>query len=145
MARLVGKPNDPQNGYPWVGTVTLLKDAQLFTMKNGKKQWKAFGTFEKAAKGDRSGKNAVSMTTGFDDELASKLIAWPKGTRLFVQGSMVKSEYWTQRNGRESFELVVEYVHDQHDYHAAQNDDMDRDAFGNAGEDDYGNQYDPGF
>jgi hypothetical protein len=145
MSRIIGKPIDPQNGYPWVGTVTLLKDSRVTTMKNGKKQWKGFGAFEKSAKGDRSGKNAVGLTTGFDSDLADRLIDWPKGTRLFVQGAMVKSDYWTQKNGTDSYELVVEYVHDQHDYHAAQNDALDKEAFDGVSEDEYGNSYDPGF
>lgn len=142
MSRIVGNPiNKSQNGYPWLGTITLLKDSRVTTMKNGKKQWRGFGTFEKAEKGDRSGKNAVGLTTGLDSALASKLIDFPKGTVLFVVGSMVKSDYWTQQNGHDTYELVVEFVHDQHDYHAAVNTTGESDASVDA----YGNDYDPGF
>lgn len=143
MSRIFGKPKVDGNGYPFLGTVTLLKNATRSTMKNGKMQWKAFGSFEKAPKGDRNNDTTVSMTTGFDDELAKQLIEWPKGTRLLVCGALQKSDYWTQRNGRDSFELVVEFVHDQHDYAAAANQAADEAAYG--GTDEYGDSYDSGF
>ena len=143
MSRIFGKPKIEGNGYPFLGTVTLLKNATRNTMKNGQMQWKAFGSFEKTQKGTRNDATAVSMTTGLDSDLAKQLIEWPKGTRLMVFGALHKSDYWTQRNGKESFELVVEFVHDQHDYHAAQNAELDKAAYD--GTDEYGNSYDSGF
>lgn len=143
MSRIFGKPKIPSSGYPFFGVVTLLKNATRSTMKNGKKQWKAFGSFEKPPKGDRSRDTTVSMTTGFDSDLAQQLIEWPKGTRLLVAGALQKSDYWTQRNGRESFELVVEFVHDQHDYNSAANQAADAESYG--GTDEYGDSYDSGF
>lgn len=119
MARLFGKPINKANGFPWMGTVTLLKDSTIRMLSNGKKQWSGFGSFEKSEKGDRTGKTAISMTTGLNDQLARCLIAWPKGTVLFVVGELQLSDYWTQRNGRDSYELSVQFVHDQHDYNAA--------------------------
>lgn len=143
MSRIIGKAMEPENGYPWFGTVTLLKDATVVTLKNNIKQWRAFGAFERAKKGDKSGKTTVGMTTVLDGELAGMLIEWKKGTRLFVAGAMKKNEYRTQKNGKEIYELNVEYVHDQHDYHAAQNEELDREA--EAGTDEYGNEVDAGF
>lgn len=142
MARLFGKPINKANGFPWMGTVTLLKDSTIRMLSNGKKQWSGFGSFEKSEKGDRSGKNAISMTTGLNDQLARYLIAWPKGTVLFVVGELQLSDYWTQRNGRDSYELSVQFVHDQHDYNAA-SDPVADDASGAA---QYSNGYvDAGF
>lgn len=142
--RLHGKPMDPASGYPWLGTVKLLKDSRVSTTKTGRKQWRGFGAFESTGKREGGNNVTVGMSTGLNFDLADKLIDWPKGTVLLVVGEMKYSDYWTQRNGVQSYELVVDFVHDQHDYHAAQNDALDEAAFGGT-EDAYGNSYDPGF
>lgn len=140
--RIIGKPMDSNNGYPFFGVITLLSDSTLRVMKNGKKQWKGFGTFEPAAKGDRKGRNTVTMSTGLDTKFADMLVSWPKGTRLLVAGFMHLSDYWTQRQGHEVYELQVEFIHDQHDYHAANSENSDEDSFS---ADDSSIGYDPGF
>lgn len=142
--RLHGKPMDSGSGYPWIGTVKLLKNSVVQTMKNGKKQWRGFGAYEHPNKKTNGVNVTVSMTTGLDFELANMCIDWPKGTRLLVAGEMTYSDFWTQKNGVPSYELIVEFVHDQHNYHDAQNDALDEAAFG-GNNDEYGNSYDPGF
>lgn len=146
--RLWGKPVLEQNGYPWMGVVTLLKDATARELKNGKMQWSAFAEFEKKPREIRDAGNVVSMTTEFDDELARKLMAWPKGTRLLVAGMLEYSDYWTQRNGKKTYQLVVEFVHDQHDYAAvekAENGHADAYESGEFGGDETVEDYDVDF
>lgn len=148
--RLHGKPMIASNGYPWMGTVKLMKDSAVHTLKNGKKQWRGFGVFEESRKKDDKYKGekadvSVGMTTATNFELADMLIAWPKGTRLLVAGEMTYSEFWSQKNGKATYDLVVEFVHDQHNYRAAQNDEPEDDPYGDMPEDAYGNSYDPGF
>ena len=101
--RLLGNPLFKQNGYPMFGVVTLLKKASLTMMKNGKYQWKAFAEMEKPPKGMDQKPDvqyAITLTTGFDDHLAKKLIEWDKGTRLLVAGYVRQSDYWPQRTGK---------------------------------------------
>lgn len=141
MSRIVGKPINIKNGFPWVGVITLVKDSRVVTMRNGKKQWSGFGTFEETPKGEKNEKYTVGVNTGFNSGLADMLIAFPKGTRLLIFGSMKLSEYWTQRKGKETYELVAEFVHDQHDYYAANNARLDAQV----PVDEYGNNYDPEF
>lgn len=140
--RIIGKPIDAKNGYPFFGVVTLLTDSSLRVMKNGKLQWKGFGAFEPSEKKDRSGRNTVSMTTNLDTDFADMLIAWPKGTRLLVAGFMQLSEYWTKRQGKEVYEMQVEFIHDQHNYRAAAGEVLEHTDFPT--EDD-ASDYDPGF
>lgn len=140
--RLIGKAINSKNGYPFFGVVTLLKDSAVKQMRNGKLQWKGFGSFEAPAKGDQSGKNTVSMTTGLDTDFAGMLIDWPKGTRLLVGGFMQQSDFWTQKRGQETFELVVEFIHDQHNYRSASEPDTATDVGTQMRE--Y-SDYDPGF
>lgn len=119
--RIWGKPLLEENGYPWIGVVTLLKDAQKRTNASGKEFWSAFVEFEKKPKNaPRNLGNVVGITTGKNTELAGKLISWPKGTKLLIAGELNCSDYWTQRNGEKTYELTVEYVHDQHDYAAVE-------------------------
>ena len=143
--RLLGNPLFKQNGYPKFGVVTLLKKASLTMMKNGKYQWKAFAEMEKPPKGvDQKPdvQNAITLTTGFDDHLAKKLIEWDKGTRLLVAGYVRQSDYWTQRTGKPTYEIQVEFVHDQHDYAAEMKTDYEQEM-----SDGYsaGEYEDPGF
>lgn len=143
--RLLGNPLFKQNGYPMVGVVTLLKKASLNMMKNGKYQWKAFAEMEKPPKGMEQKpdvQNAITLTTGFDDHLAKKLIEWDKGTRLLVAGYVRQSNYWTQRTGKPTYEIQVEFVHDQHDYAAEMKTDYEQEM-----SDGYsaGEYEDPGF
>lgn len=143
--RLLGNPLFKQNGYPMFGVVTLLKKASLTMMKNGKYQWKAFAEMEKPPKGmDQKPdvQNAITLTTGFDDHLAKKLIEWDKGTRLLVAGYVRQSDYWTQRTGKPTYEIQVEFVHDQHDYAAEMKNDYEQEM-----SDGYsaGEYEDPGF
>lgn len=143
--RLLGNPLFKQNGYPMVGVVTLLKKASLTMMKNGKYQWKAFAEMEKPPKGMEQKpdvQNAITLTTGFDDHLAKKLIEWDKGTRLLVAGYVRQSDYWTQRTGKPTYEIQVEFVHDQHDYAAEMKTDYEQEM-----SDGYsaGEYEDPGF
>lgn len=141
MSRIVGKPKNKKNGFPWGGVVTLLKDSVVSTMRNGKKRWSGFGTFEDAPDGEKYGEYTVSVNTGKRSKLADKLIAFPKGTDLFIFGAMVLNTYQTQKKGKETYDLVAEYVHDQHDYYAANNARLDAQV----PVDEYGNNYDPGF
>ena len=147
--RLWQKPLIEANGYPWVGVVTLLKDATIRILKNGKKQWTAFAEFERKPKtAPKDAGNTVSLTTGFDTDLADKLIVWAKGTRLFVAGSLKYSDYWTQRNGVKSYQLEVEFVHDQHDYVAVEKAEQGHaDAYesGDYGNDEAAVDYDVDF
>lgn len=143
--RLLGNPLFKQNGYPMFGVVTLLKKASLTMMKNGKYQWKAFAEMEKPPKGMEQKpdvQNAITLTTGFDDHLAKKLIEWDKGTRLLVAGYVRQSDYWTQRTGKPTYEIQVEFVHDQHDYAAEMKTDYEQEM-----SDGYsaGEYEDPGF
>lgn len=143
--RLLGNPLFKQNGYPMIGVVTLLKKASLNMMKNGKYQWKAFAEMEKPPKGMEQKpdvQNAITLTTGFDDHLAKKLIEWDKGTRLLVAGFVRQSDYWTQRTGKPTYEIQVEFVHDQHDYAAEMKTDYEQEM-----SDGYsaGEYEDPGF
>jgi hypothetical protein len=143
--RLLGNPLFKQNGYPMLGVVTLLKKASLTMMKNGKYQWKAFAEMEKPPKGMEQKpdvQNAITLTTGFDDHLAKKLIEWDKGTRLLVAGFVRQSDYWTQRTGKPTYEIQVEFVHDQHDYAAEMKTDYEQEM-----SDGYsaGEYEDPGF
>lgn len=143
--RLLGNPLFKQNGYPMLGVVTLLKKASLTMMKNGKYQWKAFAEMEKPPKGMEQKpdvQNAITLTTGFDDHLAKKLIEWDKGTRLLVAGYVRQSDYWTQRTGKPTYEIQVEFVHDQHDYAAEMKTDYEQEM-----SDGYsaGEYEDPGF
>lgn len=141
--RLMGKPIQEGNGYPWLGTVILLKDASIITMKNGKKQFRAFGTCEHVERGKDCSMCTVSMTTGKNGDLASKLLAWPKKTVLFVAGAMTKSDFWTQKNGKASYELILEFVGIQLDYAAAAKAEQESEA--RVGENEYGDSYDAGF
>ena len=113
--RLYGKPLLESNGYPWIGVVTLTTDATVRDTEKGP-IFSAFGAFERAPKGTKDNRLAIGITTKFNHELAKKLIAFPKGTRLLVCGSVEVSEYWTKRKGEKTYEVVAEFVHDQHDY-----------------------------
>ena len=147
--RLWGKPLIEESGYPWIGVVTLLKESNKRTFSNGKECWSAFVEFEKKPKNaPKNLGNVVGITTGFDTELAKKLIAWPKGTRLLIAGSMKYSDYWTQKNGQKTYQVEVEWVHDQHDYAAVEKAEQGHaDAYesGDYGNDDAAVDYDVDF
>ena len=72
--RLHGKPMDPASGYPWLGTVKLLKDSRVSTTKTGRKQWRGFGAFESTGKREGGNNVTVGMSTGLNFDLADKLI-----------------------------------------------------------------------
>lgn len=117
--------------------------------KNGSPMWTAFLDFDFEYQQNDRCKERVMKAFAFsykdNDNLASKLIAWPKGTLLSIDGIMELDNYWTQRSGKETYVIRVTHVHDQHDYANAvaeangSNIDFNDQAGGDPG------GYDPGF
>ena len=155
MPRITSKPILQENGYPCAAVVRLTKDAQIRTTQSGKKMWTANAQFEKRPKGSNDTRVYIEMSVfdlGENNNLASKLIPWEKGTLLFVFGDIVRDEYWTQRSGKESFKLVPMFVLAQPDYAEAMRQagdtagNYERETASEAGsDDDFDTGYDPGF
>lgn len=119
MPRITGKPIIQENGYPCAAVIRLVKDAQMRATKTGKKMWTANAQLEKRPKGSTDTRVYINMNVydnADNDNLASKLLPWEKGTLLFVFGDIVQDDYWTQRTGKESYKLVPAFVLAQPDY-----------------------------
>ena len=111
--RLFGKSVFPKNGYPWCGVVKLMKDAVLRGTQKGM-IWSAFGTFETPPKGDMSGNGSIGLKAFAP--ASDSLVAWQKGTVLFVAGALHKDEYWSKQKGSDQYSVVCEFVIEQPDY-----------------------------
>lgn len=119
MPRITAKPILQENGYPCAAIVRLCKDAQIKELNDGKKMWTAYAQLEKRPKNSNDMRVYTNMSVfdGADnDNLASKLLPWAKGTMLFVFGDIVRDEYWTERSGKDSYKLVPMFVLEQPDY-----------------------------
>lgn len=140
--RIISKPKRSDNGFPIIGVATLLKDSDIKHPKEGMSVWNGYASVERLPKGTRDESVVYSMTAM--SPLADKLIAWPAKTRLFFAGSLIRDDYWSKRKGSDVYKIMVEFIHDQHDYAAAAK------AGGSAEDDDDGgtydeSSYDPGF
>lgn len=139
--RIISTPKRKDNGFPFIGTVTLLKDSEIRQPKDGLYIWQGFGRVERVPKGEFD--SSVTYSISAMKPLSTMLVAWPKGTVLFIAGSMVKDDYWTKREGHEVYKLIAEFVMTQKDYAAEL-----RMAASSGGDDDDGVssiEYDPGF
>ena len=139
--RIISKPKRSDNGFPIIGTVTLLKDSVKKNPKDSFYVWEAYGIVEHIPKGTRDESIAYSIKAM--SPLADMLIEWPAKTKLFIAGELVKDDYWSSRRGSEVYYIKAEFVHDQHNYAAAAKDSGQND-------DDYDgavseSSYDPGF
>lgn len=119
MPRITAKPILQENGYPCAAVVRLCNDAQIKELSDGKKMWTAYAQLERRPKTSNDMRVYTNMFVAdgaYNNNLASKLLPWEKGTILFVFGDIILDEYWTERNGKESYKLVPAFVLAQPDY-----------------------------
>ena len=101
------------------GTARLLKDARVYaTSKNNKVIFNAFVDFDwEYKKEDKNPSRAMGVTCY--EPASKRMMAWSKGEIIMVDGLLQKSQYWTQRNGTDTYELVAGFILNQLDYAAA--------------------------
>lgn len=140
--RIISTPNRKDNGFPIVCTMALIKDSEFKQPKDGLLIWQASGKVERIPKGVLD--ESVIFNVQAFSPLAKSLIAWPKGTALFIAGSLEKDDYWTNRKNHEVYKLRAEFVMAQKDYAAEMRRIVANDG-DDGGEGVSSIEYDPGF
>lgn len=125
------------------GLGKLITNATMSTTKTGRPMWRGFVNFDYSYPKEKQAEARAMGVLAFG-ELASKLTEWPKGTLLHIKGTLAKNDYMTKRDGKERWQIMAEYVHDQHNYNIETVNTMDEYETGTVGEQKY-EDYDPGF
>lgn len=112
--RVISKSYNDPNAYGFCGTGELVRDSSFGVGKNGKRYWRGAVSFEKTKKNpDGNGYHGGVLCNVFaQDALCEQLIDFPKGTKLFIAGTIKESEY----NGKKYNNLSADFVSVQMDY-----------------------------
>jgi single-stranded DNA-binding protein len=98
----------------WMGVVVLTKPA---TKKRTLKGFvfNAFGSLDWVAK-DSPKKNDCFISISAFSDLAEKMAEFPKRTALLVFGVMEKDDWWSDRNGKDTYKINAQFIAPQMDY-----------------------------
>ena len=119
------------------GLGQVIKCQGVGKTKTGKPMWRCFINFDYEVPKEKQIKDRCMNVLAFG-QLATYLKAWKRGDILLVKGQIKKNVY----QGKEYFQVIAGYVHDQHDYSTENGDDTED----GEGEVPYSAEdFDPGF